>query len=251
MAPQKAKPNTRSGPARRGDPVDRSMAFFLATGASALPKGITGFKINVPENATKVISVQPKRVEALLQQYGQAISRSRAAGRNASFRVDVDAEGEMVVTPLEDDAVSDRALTDEQSSPDPALEQALAAARVRGHLRAAEILSGLEMLNAEDFAKLAGTTRVTINTKRQNGQVLGLDGAKRGFRFPEWQLDSDGKPYAVLQALHEKLGGAWAVYRFLVQPQGELDGITGRDALERGQAARALKAAESIGRDFR
>jgi hypothetical protein len=41
---------------------------------------------------------------------------------------------------------------------------------------------------------MLGTTRVTVNTKRQSGQVLGLDGAKRGFRFPVWQLDAEGKP---------------------------------------------------------
>lgn len=107
------------------------------------------------------------------------------------------------------------------------------------------------MLNADDFARLVGTTRVTVNAKRQNGQVLGLDGAKRGFRFPEWQLDADGKPYAALPTLHEKLGGAWAVYRFLVQPHAELDGLTGRKALERGRDHEALEVAESVGRDFR
>lgn len=44
------------------------------------------------------------------------------------------------------------------------------------------------MLSADAFADLLGVTRVTVNTKRQDGQVLGLDGAKRGFRFPAWQL---------------------------------------------------------------
>ena len=75
--------------------------------------------------------------------------------------------------------------------------------------------------------------------------------AKRGFRFPVWQLDADGKRYADLAVLHERLGGPWAVYRFLVQPHGELGGLTGREALERGKAKAALDAAESVGRDFR
>jgi hypothetical protein len=30
-------------------------------------------------------------------------------------------------------------------------------------------LSGTDMLSAEDFAELLGTTRVTVNTKRKNG----------------------------------------------------------------------------------
>jgi hypothetical protein len=250
MASPKAKPSIKDGSARRDGP-DRSMAFFLATGAGALPEGMSGFKIKVPDSATKVLSDKPKRVQALLQQYGQAISRSRTAGRRVSFRVDVDPEGEMVVTPVEEEAMAVPALSEEDSTADAGLEQALAAARARGRSKAAEILGRADMLSADDFARLLGTTRVTVNTKRQNGQVLGLDGAKRGYRFPDWQLDSDGKPFAALPVLHERLGGAWAVYRFLVQPHGELDGMTGLEALKRGRAEQTLAAAESIGRDFR
>ncbi len=65
------------------------------------------------------------------------------------------------------------------------LESALAAARERGQARIANILNGPDMLTAEEFAHLIGTSRVTVNTKRQNRQVLGLEGAKRGFRFPK------------------------------------------------------------------
>ncbi|NLS07315.1 XRE family transcriptional regulator [Rhizobium sp. P32RR-XVIII] len=212
---------------------------------------MSGFKIKVPDSATKVLSDKPKRVQALLQQYGQAISRSRTAGRRVSFRVDVDPEGEMVVSPVEEEATTIPALSEEDSTPDAELEQALAAARERGRSKAAEILARVDMLSADEFARLLGTTRVTVNTKRQNGQVLGLDGAKRGYRFPDWQLDSNGKPFVALPILHEMLGGAWAVYRFLVQPHGELDGLTGRQALERGRSKEALAAAESVGRDFR
>ena len=250
MASPKAKPSMKDGSARSDGP-DRSMAFFLATGAGALPEGMSGFKIKVPDSATKVLSDKPKRVQALLQQYGQAISRSRTAGRRVSFRVDVDPEGDMIVTPVEDDASAAPGLSEEDSTVDAGLEQALAAARARGRSKAAEILERADMLSADDFARLLGTTRVTVNTKRQNGQVLGLDGAKRGYRFPDWQLDSDGKPFAALPILHERLGGAWAVYRFLVQPHGELDGLTGREALERGRTEQAIAAAESVGRDFR
>jgi hypothetical protein len=108
------------------------------------------------------------------------------------------------------------------------------------------------MLNADDFARLLGTTRVTVNTKRQNGQLLGLDGAKRGFRFPAWQLNREGKPYPELAALQEQLGGPWALYRFLVQPHGALGGLTGREALEQGRSKAVLAAAEGVARgDFR
>lgn len=198
---------------------------------------------------------------ALQQVYGDAVIRSRMAGRPISFRVEVSPEGEAVLTHMEDVAVPGRRelvpdqvpvpVMVEARAPDVDLEEALAAARERGHLRAADILRGDDMLGAEAFAKLLGTSRVTVNTKRQSGQVLGLGGAKRGFRFPVWQLDAEGKPYAALAALHERLGGPWAVYRFLMQPHGELGGLTGREALERRTVNAVLEAADSISRDFR
>ncbi|WP_199699190.1 hypothetical protein [Oleomonas cavernae] len=216
-----------------------------------MPKGTTGFKLKVPDNATKALTSSPKRMTALLQGYGDALVKSRAAGQPVSFRVDVDPEGEMVVTLVEEVVGSAVPVAQEAGAAGAELNDALAAARARGRLKAAEILGGDDMLSADGFAELLGTTRVTVNTKRRSGQVLGLDGAKRGFRFPVWQLDADGKPYAELAALHERLGGPWAVYRFLVQPHGELNGLTGRQALERGKTTAVLEAAESAGRDFR
>lgn len=103
------------------------------------------------------------------------------------------------------------------------------------------------MLSADQFAELLGTTRMTVNTKRQSHQVLGLDGAKRGFRFPAWQVGEDGTPFAALPQLFERLGsGPWSVYRFLVQSHPELDGITGLEALRRGKTDEVLAVADSI-----
>jgi hypothetical protein len=131
------------------------------------------------------------------------------------------------------------------------LEAALAAARERGRIRVADILSGDDMLSAEAFAELLGTTRMTVNTKRQRRQVLALEGAKRGFRFPAWQVGSNGKPFAVIPDLFDRLGGdAWAVYRFLVQHHPELDGLTGREALRRGKSEEVVEVAESVARTF-
>jgi len=225
-------------------------ALFIGPGQT-LSKGTAGFKLMVPKAATKALAGNPKRMEALLQGYGDAITKSRAAGRRVSFRVDVDPEGETVVTPFEEADAAAEPVVEEVKAPDPELQAALDTARARGRLRAAEILGGDDMLSAAAFAEILGTTRMTVNTKRQSGIILGLDGAKRGFRFPVWQLDAEGKPYAGLAALHERLGGPWAVYRFLVQPHGELGGLSGREALERGKVKTLLKVAESVGRDFR
>jgi hypothetical protein len=75
------------------------------------------------------------------------------------------------------------------------LRTALAPARERGRARVADILSRPDMLSADRFAKLLGTSRVTVNAKRQRHEVLGLDGAKRGFRFPKWQIGDDGNHF--------------------------------------------------------
>ncbi len=254
MAAPKSKTGVRSGPGRRARTAGKSSfttaAFFVGLD-KALPRGTAGFKLKVPDIASKVLTSNPTRMKVLLQSYGDAIAKSRKAGRRVSFRVDVDSEGNTVVTPFDEPVGAPERVAKKTIALDPDLQAALEAARDRGRLRAAEILGGDDMLSADAFAKMLGTTRVTVNTKRQNGQILGLDGARRGFRFPVWQLDAEGKPFAELAVLHEQLGGPWAVYRFLVQPHGELGGLTGREALECGKVKSALGAAESVGRDFR
>ena len=225
----------------------------LAVAVGALPKGVVGFTFKAPRIAARALAGKPAKVKPLLQGYGEAFARSREEGHSVSFRVDVDPDGDATITPVSEPTAKHEVVpVEEPVEASSELQRALAAARERGRIRASEVLVGEDMLSAEAFAKLLGTSRVTVNAKRQNGQVLGLDGAKRGFRFPVWQLDREGKPYADLPTLHEELGGPWAVYRFLVQPHGALDGLTGREALERGRAKAVLAAAESIGRgDFR
>jgi hypothetical protein len=209
---------------------------------------VAGFSFRTPSNAVEVFAAKPAKVKPLLKGYGEAVAKSRAAGRAVSFRVEVDPSGGATVTPLDETPGGAGVLPVEAAvAPNADLQAALEEARQRGRVRAAEILTGADMLSADQFAALLGTSRMTVNTKRQNHQVLGLDGAKRGFRFPAWQVDEDGKPFATLPALFERLGGGpWSVYRFLVQAHPELDGLTGREALRRGKTAEALEVAESI-----
>ena len=248
-----ASPKTGMGARPRGQSKVHRAAQSTVTTAlmvdagAVLLKGMAGFTFRTPSSAATALTGKPANLKPLLQQYGQALAQSREAGRPVSFRVDVDPSGGATVMPIDQaraEATSHPIEEVDEISPD--LDRALAAARERGRIRAAEILSAEDMLSADAFAKLLGTTRMTVNTKRQAGQLLGLDGAKRGFRFPEWQLGPEGKPYPDLQALQERLGGPWALYRFLVQPQGGLEGLTGREALERGRGPKALEAAESI-----
>lgn len=254
MAAPKSKSGVRRGTTllakKAGKTVMAKTAFFIGPDQD-LFKATSRFRMEVSDVASKALTRSPKQMKALLKVYSDAIVRSRTVGRPVSFRVEVDPKGETFLSQVDDVAVVRQPVAEEVLEPDPELEASLADARERGRLRAADILGGADMLSADAFAKMLGTTRVTVNTKRRSGQVLGLDGAKRGFRFPAWQLDAEGKPYAALRELHERLGGPWAVYRFLVQPHGELDGFTGREALERGNVRAALEAAWSVGRDFR
>ncbi|MDG4890007.1 MULTISPECIES: XRE family transcriptional regulator [unclassified Mesorhizobium] len=237
MANVKSKSSQRGSkrPAGRSAQAMLTTAFITKAGV-ALPKGAAGVTFRAPRNVVDLISAKPGNVKALLAGYGKAMAESQAAGRTVSFRVEVDPTGDTAVSPLEKPAGS----ADD-------LAAALDEARARGKVRAATILVGDDMLSADQFAALLGTTRMTVNTKRQNHQVLGLEGAKRGFRFPAWQIGEDGKPFAALPRLFERLGGGpWSVYRFLVQAHPELDGMTGREALRRGKTDEALAVADSI-----
>jgi hypothetical protein len=177
-----------------------------------------------------------------METFGQTIERSRKSGRAGGFTVMIDAAGNPEIAPLP------RAERNEQEvSEDDRLDAALQAARERGRLRSAEILEQDDMLTAEEFAERLGVSRVTVNARRQKHELLGLDGAKRGFRFPAWQVDDDGKPLDALPKLFELLGDSpWGVYRFLTQRHSVLDGASAKDALTRGRTTQVLQAAESL-----
>lgn len=242
----KAKKSVRKTPASRKRGARMLLSMSFATGLKGLRRrSVPDIAVKASDSAAKAMAMKPECVSALIRHYGEAIEKSSREGRTFSFLVNVGPGGDAVAVPVEP-------TNSKETENDGELDRALAAARERGRIRAAEILSGKDMRSADELAKLLHTTRVTINAKRQNGQLLGLDGAKRGFRFPVWQLDYDGKPYPELPALRERLGAPWAIFRFLVQPHDELDGLTGRQALERGQGDALLAAAESVGRgDFR
>lgn len=257
MANAKSNSGDQPGPRRRDGKATLTTVFMMDAG-TGLPEGVTKLTFRTASHAAQALAGKPTTVKPLLQGYGKALAKSRRVGRPVSFRVNVDPSGGATVTSVEEEApVKEVSVpegehqAEETGEPEPELQRAFAAARERGRLSAVEILGAEDMLSAEAFAKALGTSRVTVNTKRQNGQVLGIDGARRGFRFPLWQLDNEGRPYAELPILHERLGGAWALYRFLVQIHGELNGLTGRQALERGMGEAVLAAAESVARDFR
>jgi len=226
----------------------QTTSFYVQPGSSTSKS--KAVRIDVPSHTFKALFAEPDRFKKLFEGYGKALIRSRATGKKVRFEVAVEPEGAPQITPIEETASPDMvsAATTEN---EPDLERALAAARERGRVRIAEIMNSPEMLTADDLAARLGTTRATVNTWRQKHQVLGLEGAKRGFRFPAWQIDKDGKPFTVLPELFERLGGApWAVYRFLIQHHPELGGLTAQEALRRGRDEDVLETAENVGRTF-
>ncbi|MPS71395.1 MULTISPECIES: XRE family transcriptional regulator [unclassified Novosphingobium] len=202
--------------------------------------------IAMPKEIGRALSIPTDALEVVIEALRAATARSRSDGTALQFTVEVKPNGKPRIVDTAAEPVGKPA-----SETDAELEAALAAARARGRDRVAEILAGPDMLSAEDFAKHLGTTRATINTKRVGKQVLGLQGATRGYRYPDWQIGEDGRPFAALPALFAVLGDSpWAVYRFLVQEHGELGGFTGAEALRRGQDGEVLEAAESVARAF-
>jgi hypothetical protein len=130
-------------------------------------------------------------------------------------------------------------------------DAALAEAQERGVSRAVEILSGPEMLSAAGLAKFIGVSREAVRAKHQRREVLGLQGAKRGLRFPKWQVTSNGGLLPGLPQLFKLLGGdPWTVYRFLIQHQPELEGDTALSALQRGKVDKVLAAVENTAGAF-
>jgi hypothetical protein len=186
-----------------------------------------------------------------LDNLAAAIEQAQTVGRSVRFTVDVTPKGRAAISAVDPIAADTESLSNSRARFGRGLDRSLTTARERGRKRVAEILSGKDMLSADKMARLLGTTRTTINTKRRNHQLLGLEGATRGFRFPQWQIGEDGKPFEALLALFDRLGGSpWAVYRFLVQHHAELGGLTGREALAKGRSADVIESAESMAEAF-
>ena len=191
-----------------------------------------------------------RKKTAVERAYARAVQLSRQTGKEVRFSVGIGPDGAESVSGFQEGSARyevPRRADARQSN----LDRALADARRRGQLLVAEILARPEMLSADAFAARLGTTRATVTAWRHKNQVLGLEGATRGFRFPEWQIGADGKPFSVLPQLFDRLDDeAWEVYRFLVQHHPELGGMTGREALQKGRVKQVIEAAESVTQTF-
>jgi hypothetical protein len=127
-----------------------------------------------------------------------------------------------------------------------ALDHALKDARTRGASVKERLLSDPEMLSTAEMAERIGMSEEGIRLKRKRHEVLGLEFAKRGIRYPSWQLSENRQLLPGLPRLFSILGDSpWTVYRFLLQHHPELGGARAVDALKRGRTDGVLAAAEN------
>ncbi|MGB8842761.1 MAG: hypothetical protein WCC64_17030 [Aliidongia sp.] len=193
----------------------------------------------------KGLMTHQSALKMVLTGFGEAIQRSEELDTGVRLTVVIQPHQEAATVEI------DTVHAPESSGAMDAFEVALAEARVRGGKRAAEILTSAEMLSADAFADMIGVSREAVRLKRRRHEVLGIEGAKRGARFPRWQVTEDGGLLPGLSALFERLdGNSWTVYRFLIQHHPELDGSTAADALKAGKIESVLAAAENASQAF-
>jgi len=127
-----------------------------------------------------------------------------------------------------------------------ALATALDAARTRGAVLKDEMLSDPDMLSTAGLAERLGMSEEGIRLKRRRHEVLGVEVAKRGIRYPAWQVLPGRQLLPGLPRLFAVLGDdPWRLLRFLQQNHAELRGKRAFEALQQGRVDEVLAAAEN------
>ncbi len=130
--------------------------------------------------------------------------------------------------------------------PDGTLTEALAAARGRGTAVKEALLADPDMLNTAAMAELLGMSEEGVRLKRKRHEILGLESAKRGIRYPAWQVLEGRQLLPALPRLFAMLGDdPWRLFRFLQQHHSELGGARALDSLRQGRVEGVLAAAEN------
>ena len=126
-------------------------------------------------------------------------------------------------------------------SDDPTITQALA----RRLEEQVQRLAAADMIGADQAAALQGCGVRQVQTLCRTMRIIGLKipGRVTAWTLPRWQFQEAILPHIpeIAKALGARDG--WAVLRFLESPLGGLDGLTPREALERGQRDRVLQLA--------
>jgi hypothetical protein len=134
-----------------------------------------------------------------------------------------------------------------EETPQHDLVRALNTAKSRGDALKQDLLADHDMLSTAEMARRLHMSEEGVRLKRKRHEVLGLELAKRGIRYPAWQVLEHHQLLPGLPRLFDILGGdPWTIYRILLQHHAELGGARALDALRQGRIDAVIAAAENI-----
>ena len=100
------------------------------------------------------------------------------------------------------------------------------------------------LLTSEELAARVGLkTRQSVHDWLRKGKIVGWRGAKRGYVFPEGQLDERGRPPEGLEKIVSYFDDGYTVWFWLTTPRPSLDGVEPLALLREGKIDRVLDAA--------
>jgi hypothetical protein len=208
-------------------------------------------KGGMPTEVTALVAARPlsirelKRIARTLAAEGftELLATRIVLTRNDALAVKEGNKGPIAATILRQK--EDRPHQEDRQSGD--LSEALAAARQRGDAIKQELLADPEMLSTGAMADWLGMSGEGIRLKRKRHEILGLEFAKRGIRYPAWQVMQDRQIVPGMTRLFAVLGDdPWRVFRFLQQRHSELGGGRAIDVLRHGRVDAVIAAAENI-----
>jgi hypothetical protein len=123
----------------------------------------------------------------------------------------------------------------------PDVSKAVGLAKARGIETAARILDQDNMLSGEAIGERMGMSRQAVDKARKTGKLLAIEGSKRGFRYPDWQLDQRGFRRSGLIEVLDLVGDGWDAYRFFMATDNN---VLNRDLLARGKVEEVLRKAQ-------
>jgi len=163
--------------------------------------------------------------------------------RNDALAVEEGNTGPITATALREEGER----PDQEAHQTSELAEALAAARQRGEVFKEKLLADPDMLSTGGMADRLGMSEEGIRLKRKRHEILGLEFAKRGIRYPAWQVMENQQIVPGMARLFAVLGDdSWSVYRFLQQRHSELGGGRAIDVLRNGRVSAVIGAAENM-----
>jgi hypothetical protein len=156
---------------------------------------------------------------------------------------------EDIASQSSDLAVVVRALEQPEAMEKLTEEDPFTAARLRG-VRERERLLSEEggTWTAEQVAKHLRLTRQTVNLRRKQGSLLGLDAGRHGFRYPAWQFARTGTIEGLEQTLAAlKHLDPWMQQSFMLGKNSRLKGKRAIDILRDSDVRSVVRAASAFG----